>query len=100
MTQIGRRTLLMAGLGLGLRQTDPASSRPKIGDLFVKPGDAARTPLAPGDIPLGTAQTLAWPMDPSDGTVRSSAVYSIIEAELEELDRSLDLTCSRIELSA
>ncbi len=55
MTQIERRTLLLAGLGLALRQTDPASSRPKVGDLFVKPGDAARTPLTPGDIPLGAA---------------------------------------------
>jgi rieske iron-sulfur protein len=70
---MNRRVLLLAGLGLALRQSDPASSRPKVGDLFVKPGDAARTPLAPGDIPLGTAQTLAWPMDPSDGTVRSGS---------------------------
>lgn len=70
---MNRRVLLLAGLGLALRQTDPASSRPTVGDLFVKPGDAARTPLSPGDIPLGAAQTLAWPMDASDGTVRSGS---------------------------
>ena len=51
MTQIERRTLLMAGLGLALRQTDPESSRPKEGDLLVKAGDATRTPLTPDDIP-------------------------------------------------
>jgi Rieske Fe-S protein len=73
MTQIERRTLLMAGLGLALRQTDPASSRPKVGDFFVKPGDATKSPLMPGDIPTGAAQTLAWPMDSSDGTVRSGS---------------------------
>jgi Rieske Fe-S protein len=70
---MNRRVLLLAGLGLALRQSDPASSRPKIGDLFVKPGDAARTPLVPGDIPIGAAQTPVWPMDPSDGTVRSGS---------------------------
>jgi rieske iron-sulfur protein len=73
MTQIDRRALLMAGLGMALGQTDPASSRPKIGDLFVKAGDTAKTPLTPGDIAAGAPQTLAWPMDPSDGTVRSGS---------------------------
>jgi rieske iron-sulfur protein len=73
MTQIERRVLLLAGLGLALRQIDAGSSRPKAGDLFVKPGDATKSPLTPGDIPIGTAQTLAWPMDSSDGTVRSGS---------------------------
>ena len=70
---MNRRVLLLAGLGLALRQSDPASSRPNIGDLFVKPDDAARTPLVPSDIPIGAAQTPVWPMDPSDGTVRSGS---------------------------
>lgn len=39
------------------------------------------------------------PKTPS-GKLRRSATYSVIEAELDELDRSLDLTGSRIELSA
>jgi Rieske Fe-S protein len=73
MTEIDRRALLMAGLGLALGQTDPASSRPRIGDVFVKPSDLAKTPLTPNDIAAGASQTLAWPMDPSDGTVRSGS---------------------------
>jgi fatty-acyl-CoA synthase len=41
----------------------------------------------------------ALPKTPS-GKLRRSETYSIIEAELEELDRSLDRTGARIELSA
>ena len=44
-----------------------------MGDLFVKAGDATRTPLTPRDIPSGGPQTLAWPMDPVDRTVRSGS---------------------------
>jgi Rieske Fe-S protein len=72
MTDIDRRTVLLAGLGLALGQSDPASIRPKAGDLLVRPGDASRTPLTPVDIAAGAPQTLAWPMDP-DGTVRSGS---------------------------
>jgi len=68
-----RRTLLLAGLGVALGQSDAASSRPKAGDLFVKAGDAAKTPLAPRDIAAGALQTLAWPMDPIDRVVRSAS---------------------------
>jgi rieske iron-sulfur protein len=70
---MNRGVLLLAGLGLAFRQTDAASSRPENGDLFVKPGDATKSPLTSGDIPIGAAQTLAWPMDPADGTVRSAS---------------------------
>lgn len=73
MTDVNRRALLLAGLGLALGQSDARSSRPRVGDLFVKAGDAANTPLTPRDIAGGAAQTLAWPMDPSDGTVRSGS---------------------------
>ena len=73
MTEVNRRTLLMAGLGLALGQTDAASSRPRVGDLFVRAGDTTRTPLTPRDIPSGAAQTLAWPLDPLDLTVRSGS---------------------------
>ena len=84
MTQFDRRVFLLAGLGLALRQTDAASIRPKAGDLFVKSGDASRTALAPGDIPIGAAQTLVWPMDPADGTVRSgSRLNQVILLRLE-----------------
>jgi len=72
---MNRRALLQSALvmGLGLPQDDPASVRPKAGDLLVKPDDAARTPLTPGDIPLGAKHTLAWAMDPADKTVRSGS---------------------------
>jgi rieske iron-sulfur protein len=69
---MNRRTLLLAGLGLALGQSEAASSRPKAGDRFVRNGDAGKTPLTPGDIQSGVAQTLAWPMDP-DGTVRNGS---------------------------
>ena len=73
MTDVNRRALLLAGIGLALGQTDEASSRPRVGDLVVKAGDVTRTPLTPGDIPAGAAQTMAWAMDPSDRTVRSGS---------------------------
>jgi Rieske Fe-S protein len=71
----GRRALLKAGivLGVGFAQDDPASSRPRVGDLVVRAGDAARTPLAPADIPLASMQTLAWSMDPVERIVRSGS---------------------------
>ena len=70
---MNRRTLLLAGIGLGLGQADASSIRPRAGDLFVKPGDASKTPLTPRDISAGAPQTLAWPMDPADRTVRSGS---------------------------
>jgi rieske iron-sulfur protein len=79
----GRRTVLKNGLGLGvglsltpalaLAQDDPASLRPREGDLLVKEGDSNRQPLAPDDILVGAAQTMAWAMDPRDRTVRSGS---------------------------
>jgi rieske iron-sulfur protein len=69
---MNRRALLLAGMGLALGQADAASSRPRVGDVLVKAGDPAKTPLTPRDIPSGTPQTLAWAMDP-DGTVRSGS---------------------------
>ena len=70
---MNRRTVLLAGLGVALGQSDAASSRPKAGDLFVKAGDAAKTPLTPRDISAGAPQMLAWPMDPADRGVRSAS---------------------------
>ena len=73
MTKLDRRTLLLAGVGLAFAQSDLASSRPKAGDLLVKAGDAAKTPLTPRDISAGAPQVLAWPMDPADRVVRSAS---------------------------
>jgi rieske iron-sulfur protein len=78
--RFGRRAILKAGIGLGMQltlvtrvagQEDPASLRPKEGDLLVKVGDSSATPLTPADIPVGGRQTLAWPMDPAAKTLRS-----------------------------
>jgi rieske iron-sulfur protein len=77
---VRRRTLLKSGVALlltrsqaGQAQGDAASIRPKEGDFLIKVGDSETKPLTPGDIPLGATQTMAWPMDPMDGTVRSAS---------------------------
>src|SRR6266513_2250761 len=70
----GRRDLLKAAIGLSFfTQEDPASIRPKEGDLLVRSSGASRTPLTPDDIPSGAAPTLAWAMDSGDQTVRSGS---------------------------
>jgi rieske iron-sulfur protein len=80
--RVGRRAVLQAGIALGiglgrcgkaLAQEDAASQRPKEGDLFVKVGDSTATPLRPADLPLGGKQTMVWPMDPADNTVRNGS---------------------------
>jgi rieske iron-sulfur protein len=81
--RIGRRALLAGGLSLtvgvtllpptALAQDDPAAVRPRPGDFLVKEGDTGRTPLTPADIAAGAVQTMAWAMDPMDGTVRSGS---------------------------
>jgi rieske iron-sulfur protein len=81
-----RRDLLAgicAGLGLGIAgpafaQSDKSAARPQEGDLLVKDGDAAKTPLMPEDIALEAKQTLAWAMDPTDKTVRSGSRLNLI----------------------
>src|SRR4029453_17427352 len=72
---MNRRALRQSALvlGMGLRQDEQAAVRPKEGDVLVKADDAAKTPLAPGEIPLGAKHTLAWAMDPADKTVRSGS---------------------------
>lgn len=73
---------MKAGIGLGIQltlgqnsrgQEIAASRRAKEGDVLVKVGDATATPLRPEDIPAGAKQTMAWPMDPADKTVRSGS---------------------------
>jgi Rieske Fe-S protein len=72
------------GLGLGLAvapelalgEDDPASMRPTEGDLLIRVGDATAKPLTPDDISVGAAPTMAWPMDPSSGTVRSGSRFN------------------------
>ena len=79
---VGRRAILKAGIGLGIQlslgqessgQEEGASKRPKEGDLLVRVGDSTVTPLTPADIPVRGKQTMAWPMDPTDKTVRNGS---------------------------
>src|SRR5215831_6139976 len=47
--------------GGGTASAQPASERPKEGDLLVSA--ESETVLAPTDVPLGGPPVLAWPMD-------------------------------------
>jgi rieske iron-sulfur protein len=77
-----RRGFLKVGLGLGVQialssplpgQDTSSPTRPKQADLLVKASDTAVTPLTPADIPVSGRQTMAWAMDPVDGTIRSGS---------------------------
>ena len=39
----------------------------------MKVDDPGAKPLTPADVPVGATQTMAWPLDPMDGTVRSGS---------------------------
>jgi rieske iron-sulfur protein len=93
-----RRTILKAGIGLGIlglagrgeTQETPATMRPKEGDLLVKVDDQKAVPLTPDDIPMAADQTMAWAMDPVTKTIRSG----------ERLNRILLVRFSPVQLSA
>lgn len=51
----------------------PASERPKEGDLLVAIDGEKVDALAPSDIPAGGPPVLAWPMDAGDKTVRKES---------------------------
>jgi Rieske Fe-S protein len=74
--------VLQAGIALGVdlglcgqcfAQGEAASQRPKEGDLFVKVGDFTAMPLRPADLLLAAKQTMVWPMDPTDNTLRNGS---------------------------
>ena len=81
----GRRVLLkravFATIGLtvgraaALGQDDPASNRPRAGDLLVRATDSSATPLTAADIPSGPPLT-AWAMEPESGVVRSGSRFN------------------------
>ena len=52
---------------------DPASERPKEGDLLVSIDSESPVPLEPKDIPSGGPQVLAWPIDPAGSLVRKGS---------------------------
>jgi rieske iron-sulfur protein len=76
-----RRTFLtaMSVLGLDLAAeavpawAEPASERPKEGDVFVAIDADKPDALEPKDVPVGGPPVLAWPMDPSSNTVRKES---------------------------
>jgi rieske iron-sulfur protein len=83
---IGRRDLLKTGISLAVglhapsraaaKQDDRASIGPKEGDLLVRAQSPDGTPLKPDDIQPGARPTVAWPMNPGDGTVRSGSRFN------------------------
>jgi Rieske Fe-S protein len=94
-TTIGRRTIVKCGLSAGVvlglspiaavAQDDPASIRPKAGDLLIRIDDPALTPLRADDIPVGMTQLMAWAMDPAEKIVRrGSRLNRILLVRLDE----------------
>jgi Rieske Fe-S protein len=56
---------------------EPASERPKEGDLFVaqdnNSGSESALPLKPADLPLGGPPVIAWPYDAAGNVVRKGS---------------------------
>jgi len=52
---------------------EPATERPKEGDVLVSIARETTDALAPADIPIGGPPVLAWPMDPAGNTVRKDS---------------------------
>jgi len=69
---------LCAGPARATAQEDKAALRPQPGDLLIKSGDAAMTPLRPEDVPLAAKQTMAWAMEPAEKIVRSGSRFNLI----------------------
>src|SRR6266581_2156335 len=70
-------TVSAVGLNLAIEAipalAQPASERPKEGDLLVSVESESTNALEPRDIPLGGPPLLAWPMDAADKTVRKDS---------------------------
>jgi rieske iron-sulfur protein len=85
MTSILRRTAVAGGLsgliapGASAQTAPPQPSpeslkRPQKGDTLVfATGANAGKPIAPGDLPQGGPQQMAWAVDPASGTVRDGS---------------------------
>jgi Rieske Fe-S protein len=69
----------MSVLGLDLATdtipawSEPASERPKEGDVLVAVESDKPDALEPKDVPVGGPPVLAWPMDPASNTVRKES---------------------------
>ena len=64
---------VVAGGETASAQADPASERPKEGDLLVSIDGESPVPLEPKDIPAGGPQRIAWPMDPAGNLIRKGS---------------------------
>ena len=74
----------VAGTAAGPASAEPASDRPKEGDLLVSIDGDSPTPLTPKDIPQGGPQVFAWPMDPAGAVVRKgSRLNKVLLVRLE-----------------
>jgi rieske iron-sulfur protein len=80
-----RRDVLLGGLAIGVAsaidpavraQDDPAAARPKPGDLLVRDGDEAKTPLTPADLTDNAKPLIGWAMEPDSRTVRSASRFN------------------------
>lgn len=71
MSVLGLET--MAGTVAAPALAEPASERPKQGDLLVSIEGESQTPFEPKDIPLGGPQIFAWPMDPAGKVPRKGS---------------------------
>jgi len=68
------KTASVLGAGLAVPAlAQPASERPKEGDLLVANGVEPAVPLEPKDIPRDGRPLLAWPMEPTAKVVRSGS---------------------------
>src|SRR5438094_5632427 len=100
-------TVSAVGLNLAIEAipalAQPASERPKEGDLLVSIESESTNALEPRDIPLGGPPLLAWPMDAADKTVRKDSRLNKIlllrldpsrsEEHTSELQSPYDLVC-------
>lgn len=68
-----RASVLGAGLSVGPALAQPASERPREGDVLVAIEGDSQVPLEPKDVPRDAAPFLAWPMDPAGKVIRSGS---------------------------
>ena len=95
VNRIRRRTAIELGLCLVLAprvvcgQTDAKRERPREGDLLVAIGGTTPEPLKPDDVPPSGKLTMAWPLDPTDNTVRDGSRLNkvlLLRLDLEAFD--------------
>ena len=93
--RIRRRAAIELGLCLALAprvvgaQTDAKRERPREGDLLVAIDSATSEPLKPDDVSPKGKLTMAWPLDPTDNTVRDGSRLNkvlLLRLDPESLD--------------